>query len=52
MEVVHPKEGTVYWEGPVEVRLVAEFSGECQTKNDARGGNTANPLVCTLYCSA
>lgn len=32
MEVVHPKEGTVYWEGPVEVQLVAEFSGEGKTK--------------------
>lgn len=32
MEVVHPNEGTVYWEGPVEVKLVAHFSGERKNK--------------------
>lgn len=28
MTVVHPKEGAVYWEGPVDVALVASLTGE------------------------
>lgn len=38
MSVMHPREGAVYWEGPVQVKLEVTLKGYARLEGDMKRG--------------